>query len=95
MIRTKKTGNGTVIQTTYEELATPLNIQKKTITQTEKVEANAVPEKVVGSPSAYSLQFESTDRITLTLKNCSALDTSFSSHVQNLPSRSFDQGRGF
>lgn len=96
MIKTNNTGTGTVAQTIYDELLTPLNTQKKIITQTDKQATKAYPENIDGSPSSYSLHVSSTDRITSILKNYSALDTSSISqvHLGSLAGISNDHGSG-
>lgn len=64
MIMTKRTGIGTVNQTIYEELLTPLNTQRKMINQVTKVDSTAHPEKTVGSPSYQDLQFPFSSAVT-------------------------------
>lgn len=93
---TNRVGIGTVAQTIYDELLTPLKTQKKIITHTAKHAPNATAEKLVGSPLSYSLQVSSTDRMTLILKNYSALETSSMSqiHLGSLEGISNDQGSG-
>jgi len=49
MMKTKRTGSGTVSQTIQDELLTPLKTQKKMRIQVTRVDQRALWEKVVGS----------------------------------------------
>lgn len=59
MMITKSTGSGTVTQTMYEELLTPLKTQRKMMIHTPRVPRNAGTENVTGDSSLYYLQFSS------------------------------------
>lgn len=52
MTTRKISGNGTVTQTMYDDVLTPLKIARKQTSHTNMVEKKAIIENYVGSPSA-------------------------------------------
>jgi UDP-N-acetylglucosamine enolpyruvyl transferase len=66
MITMKSTGSGTVSQTIHEELFTPLNTQRKMMTQHDRQAKRAGIEKTVSSPS-FQAKHVSSSRIRMTL----------------------------